>query len=490
MEAEASVMFQGVAKQSAAFRLMQQMGWEEGHGLGKDLQGMKSHIRVSKKSDTSGIGLDAKAKAQANWALNTHAYDSILKNLKVQVAVTVTEDDGDSSSSDEDNDDLKKDEVAPVVEEIKFRKVARPQGRYKKREQGKMVGAYSSTDLAAILGAVVGKTATEPTNKEVTSLDVAKGSGVVSAVEKDSRLITDPKTVMKKRVKRKTDEKNVDSSNMENESEVSAEIPLPPLPADWWGNKYGFVRAGHLGAQRDPPKVRTGDENATATSRDPSMRTAFREQDQEDLYNLVQDKATTGKKGLGRGDQPKKVGGAHWKGQKKAFDSSSEDEVEFEEEEEEEEEIEVDQGTSSVDVDGEGNLKKRKCGNDGACDRDNRDAQENVVLIKTTKRRKADTEGKEVSENAHFTVEIPSEEKLEFIPNWRKLCKQVLTEAPLQTLSFKRLQKRVVTAGLFSEEAQTSLEDKMALLKQKLEKSSKFVVDGKMVSLASTKVGA
>lgn len=83
-------------------------------------------------------------------------------------------------------------------------------------------------------------------------------------------------------------EKDVDSSNKENESEVSAEIPLPPLPADWWGNKYGFVRAGHLGAQRDPPKVRTGDENATATSRDPSMRTAFREQDQEDLYNLVQ----------------------------------------------------------------------------------------------------------------------------------------------------------------------------------------------------------
>lgn len=32
---------------------------------------------------TVGIGLDAKAKAQANWALNTHAYDSILKNLKV-----------------------------------------------------------------------------------------------------------------------------------------------------------------------------------------------------------------------------------------------------------------------------------------------------------------------------------------------------------------------------------------------------------------------
>ncbi|BBN09636.1 Pin2-interacting protein X1 [Marchantia polymorpha subsp. ruderalis] len=489
MEAEASVMFQGVAKQSAAFRLMQQMGWEEGNGLGKDLQGMKSHIRVSKKSDTSGIGLDAKAKAQANWALNTHAYDSILKNLKVQVAVTATEDGGDSSSSDEDNDDPKKDEV---VEETKVRKVARPQGRYKKREQGKMVGAYSSTDLAAILGAVVGKTATDPMSKELTSLDVAKGSGVVSAAEKDTLVITEPKKVTKKRVKRKIEEKDVDSSNKENESEVSAEIPLPPLPADWWGNKYGFVRAGHLGAQRDPPKVRTGDENATATSRDPSMRTAFREQDQEDLYNLVQDKATTGKKGLGRGDQPKKVGGAHWKGQKKAFDSSSEDEDEdeVEEEEEEEEESEVDQGTSSVDADGEGNLKKRKYGNVSACDRDNADAQENVAVIKATKKQKADTENKDVSDIVHLIAETPNEEKLEIIPSWRKLCKQVLTESPLQTLSFKRLQKRVVAAGLFSEEAQTSLEDKMAHLKQKLEKSSKFVVDGKMVSLATTKVGA
>lgn len=148
------------------------------------------------------------------------------------------------------------------------------------------------------------------------------------------------------------------------------------------------------------------------------------------LVNVIQDKATTGKKGLGRGDQPKKVGGAHWKGQKKAFDSSSEDEDEdeVEEEEEEEEESEVDQGTSSVDADGEGNLKKRKYGNVSACDRDNADAQENVAVIKATKKQKADTENKDVSDIVHLIAETPNEEKLEIIPSWRKLCKQVLTE--------------------------------------------------------------
>lgn len=50
---------------------------------------------------------------------------------------------------------------------------------------------------------MVGKTATDPMSKELTSLDVAKGSGVVSAAEKDTLVITEPKKVTKKRVKRK-----------------------------------------------------------------------------------------------------------------------------------------------------------------------------------------------------------------------------------------------------------------------------------------------
>jgi Pin2-interacting protein X1 len=40
---------------------------------------------------------------------------------------------------------------------------------------------------------------------------------------------------------------------------------------------------------------------------------------------LLQDKATTGKKGLGTGDCTQKVGGAHFKGQKKVFGDDDDD---------------------------------------------------------------------------------------------------------------------------------------------------------------------
>ena len=36
-------------------RLMRQMGWERGQGLGKDGTGMKEAIQVKKKEDTVGV---------------------------------------------------------------------------------------------------------------------------------------------------------------------------------------------------------------------------------------------------------------------------------------------------------------------------------------------------------------------------------------------------------------------------------------------------
>ncbi|KAF5802728.1 putative G-patch domain-containing protein [Helianthus annuus] len=42
---EAPLCYVGVARKSAAFRLMKQMGWEEGEGLGKEKQGIKGHAK-------------------------------------------------------------------------------------------------------------------------------------------------------------------------------------------------------------------------------------------------------------------------------------------------------------------------------------------------------------------------------------------------------------------------------------------------------------
>ncbi|KAK9786178.1 hypothetical protein WJX73_004733 [Symbiochloris irregularis] len=46
-------------------KLMQQMGWQKGQGLGKDGTGRKEHIRVKKKDTNEGVG----AGASWNWGV-------------------------------------------------------------------------------------------------------------------------------------------------------------------------------------------------------------------------------------------------------------------------------------------------------------------------------------------------------------------------------------------------------------------------------------
>lgn len=51
---------------------------------------------------------------------------------------------------------------------------------------------------------------------------------------------------------------------------------------DWWGHKYGFVSGGLLGAST---KKRS---RPTDSTQNFNKRTAFFEEDQENLYKLVQ----------------------------------------------------------------------------------------------------------------------------------------------------------------------------------------------------------
>ncbi|XP_059276269.1 G-patch domain-containing protein 1 [Lycium ferocissimum] len=263
---EAPVNYVGVARKSAAFRLMKQMGWEEGEGLGKNKQGIKGYVRVQNKQDTAGIGTEKPNE----WAFDTAQFDSILKRLKVQ-------------SAEPNNDEVKeKKEVQNDTatrtskgEQETVAKSTRPQGRYKKRERGKLVHAYSSQDLEGIL---VKKAKTE-TNDDQKVPDTA-----------ESIIVAD-------------DAGNEDQG----------------VPPEWWGYKNGFVSGGFLGSQARRKKP-----SSSEKMRDFSDRTTFHEEDQENLYNLVQNTATTGKQGLGIKDRPKKVAGCYFEGKKTSFDDSDE----------------------------------------------------------------------------------------------------------------------------------------------------------------------
>ncbi|XP_078438268.1 D111/G-patch domain-containing protein [Wolffia australiana] len=265
--AEAPVCYAGVQRESAAFRLMKQMGWEEGQGLGKDKQGIKGHIRVKNKQDTTGVGLE---QASKNWAFDTTQFDDILKRLKVHTGQL---DDGDINKSDpvEDSpDDTPKVDVTV--------KPTRPQGRYKKRERGKSVNTYSEKDLQGIL------------------------------------------------VSKRNEEVNKDRDAVDKEPEIATEIifsekgyEVKDVPLDWWGHKYGFVPGGLLGASHTKLYRPT-----TSQCLSDKPKKGFLEEDQENLYKLVQDKATSGKQGLGIRDKPKKVAGTYWKGKRLLLDDDDE----------------------------------------------------------------------------------------------------------------------------------------------------------------------
>nr|GME06734.1 G patch domain-containing protein 4 [Ipomoea batatas] len=121
---EAPVKYVGIARDSAAFRLMKQMGWEEGEGLGKDKQGIKGHVRVKNKQDTAGIGTEQ----PNNWAFDTTQFDSILKRLKVQATESKNE---EVIGKDEMQVDTKT-KNSPINEEA-VAKVTRPQGRSRRQ---------------------------------------------------------------------------------------------------------------------------------------------------------------------------------------------------------------------------------------------------------------------------------------------------------------------------------------------------------------------
>ncbi|KAD3641367.1 hypothetical protein E3N88_30591 [Mikania micrantha] len=353
---EPPLRFVGVPKNSAAFRLMKQMGWEEGEGLGKDKQGIKGYVRVTNKQDTLGVGLE---KPNV-WAFDTTQFDNILKKLKVvsyyfflcQHESFIEEDNDQEINLPKDSSDT-------------FIKATRPQGRYKKRERGKLVNVYSSLDLEGIL---VKKTDDNPDPKPAScqygNLDLMEASD------------------------------NTEAEAVEDEKEISPE---------WWGNKFGFVSGGLLGAQSKRKKC--------LTSHSCNKRTAFHEDDQENLYKLVQDKATSGKQGLGIKDRPRKVSGVYFQGKKTTFSDSMREESE--------------------------------------------------------------------SELEDNSSEKHNESKLKL----KKLCRKLLYQEPDKSLKLKQLAALVdAHYSIFSNFS--SKKRALAFFKNKLECSSKFIVDGKRVRLS------
>ncbi|KAL7604367.1 hypothetical protein Lser_V15G18314 [Lactuca serriola] len=197
------------------------------------------------------------------------------------------------------------------------------------------------------------------------------------------------------------------SDNPETQAEYEKEIS-----PDWWGNKFGFVSGGLLGAQSKRKKSNSTSE----ITQNSNKRTAFYEEDQENLYKLVQDKATSGKQGLGIKDRPRKIAGVRFQGTKTSFSDSEREESESEDDH---------------------SLKKQKID----------DVSKSKVKLK-------------------------------------KLCRKLLSQVPEKSLKLKKLKALIdENSSIFSNFS--SKKDSLEFLRQKLERSEKFIVEGKKVSLSS-----
>ncbi|OQR98721.1 hypothetical protein ACHHYP_08230 [Achlya hypogyna] len=83
----------GMANESAASEVssfakkqMAKMGWTEGKGLGKDEQGIATHIKVKRREENAGVGTEtAKTEEQSNqWWYNV--YDKMASKIVVDAS--------------------------------------------------------------------------------------------------------------------------------------------------------------------------------------------------------------------------------------------------------------------------------------------------------------------------------------------------------------------------------------------------------------------
>ncbi|ONL93156.1 D111/G-patch domain-containing protein [Zea mays] len=398
---EAPACYVGIARQSAAFRLMKQMGWEEGEGLGKDKQGIKGHVRVKNKQDTLGVGVDS---PHNKWVYDTTQFDNILKKLKVQSANPVQE---EVAAVESDSPDItpKKDKSA----KHEVTKVTRPQGRYKKRERGKSVNSYSATDLQGILHRYA-KMKIIP--KWIRNLNRHAWMNLIpSSVWMQGRFTGshhyDPHVFVRLKGVSQADDVN------------------------WWGHKFGFLSGGFLGAKSR--------KNKSSQKDLANVRQTFAEEDQENLYNLVQDKATSGKQGLGIKGLPMKVAGQRWKGNKTSFVDSDDD--------------------NSAQSDEYSEIEE------------NGDEEEHISA----------SESIDTDKNADKELLVDARPKTKV----KKLCKRILRQAPSQSMKLKDLKVAVEEHSNVVFSSFSGRREALLFLKKKLQGSRKFNVDGKKVQLVS-----
>lgn len=114
-------------------KMLEQMGWSKGKGLGRSLDGITDHIRPSVQNDSRGLGYEGRNN---DWVAHLDDFNDLLANLQQGKEKT-------------DKEDAPKTIVKSLEERSKK---SRARVHYHKFTRGKDLSRYSSQDLASILG--------------------------------------------------------------------------------------------------------------------------------------------------------------------------------------------------------------------------------------------------------------------------------------------------------------------------------------------------
>jgi len=296
--ADAPTLYQGVERDGFGMKMLANMGWREGRGLGKHQHGIAKHVHAKKRASGVGVGADARSdasgKTTSDWTMNTVAFDDVLRALHVahdvenskaketpECEAKATKDVG--REGDERRKKAKKASASDVG-----RSAVGHAGRYRKRESQKMVQNYSATDMEAILGTGF-----------VVVPEVRGANG-----ERDASGETSDGGEGETKGKAKSREKKIKA--------VAIERPRWVFDApkeDWWGWRVGFRPEGHGGANGA---------DAEALER----KRGFDEDDQTKLFEDTHAGANKNRHGLGAGVG--RAADADFVGVKKSFDDDDE----------------------------------------------------------------------------------------------------------------------------------------------------------------------
>ncbi|KAL4150817.1 hypothetical protein PRNP1_010214 [Phytophthora ramorum] len=143
------------------FKMLVKMGWSAGKGVGKELQGQATHVKIARRSENLGVGCSLKQAEVQGWSETAGGFADVLKTLNKSYGSKSNSDadssDESSSSKKKKSKKNKKEKKAKKEKKNKKSKKAEKTTvsrrlHYRKRQTNKDAKSYGAAEMAAILG--------------------------------------------------------------------------------------------------------------------------------------------------------------------------------------------------------------------------------------------------------------------------------------------------------------------------------------------------